>query len=645
MKFGFKVNSVISIGILILVLLPIRVLPVPLPDSIYPPRNGQPIINKDNSQHRSQNLNSGFSSTSYYWEKLTLPDGVTIDNFRDLAVHPQDATIVYLATRTQLYRSDDAGESWTQINLYHPNLFGIAIAASNPQRMYLSGEKFLRSDDGGISWYSFDSSKTLCMVNVAPSDEDILYGTECSFTSTVYKSIDGGQTWTIPDEDFIPPGTFSNFKIAVHPTNPELLIVSNCYSLYKSVNGGENWTKVQVQFKSCLTYPIFSNKPPYNIFIGHSSGLIRSIDNGSSFESGNHGREFWTIIDSPWDSDVILGGSSEGSWKISSEENTWIAGSWNAPLQLIRLWSSVVDHHMLYARSSTSIWRYVEQTKNWPEGVFLPIISKDETVNENAEAYQARKRANYYRGIVGVYPLRPHDAIITAAQNHANYYMLNYKDSSAFTDLTHGEVEGKPGFTGKLPGDRMYAAGFPWIGTGEVMSFRGDPLKSVDSWMSTVYHRFSIIDPNNHYTGYGFGRSKVENVDVMNFGFGPTNSGFWYSDKLLPLAYPVDGQVGVPTSWNGGERPNPLPPGASTPVGYPFTLQVHIQDLIINTIVMKDQVGQEVSVHPNPPNCQFGCYALIPVKPLQEHTTYTVHATGFIYDIPFDRTWTFTTGG
>jgi hypothetical protein len=223
--------------------------------------------------------------------------------------------------------------------------------------------------------------------------------------------------------------------------------------------------------------------------------------------------------------------------------------------------------------------------------------------------------------------------------------MLNFSDASAWTYGAHGEVEGKPGYTGRWPSDRMQAAEFPGWGGAEIMGYRGDPVASVDAWMATIYHRVIPLDPSERYTGYGHGRNDRTAVDVMDFGSGQAASGLWTMAIPYPLAYPADGQIGVPLLWGGGEAPDPLPPGASRPVGYPFTLQGLRGTLKVTRAVMRDEGGQRVAIHPNPPDCAtFNCYALIAVAPLQPNHWYSAFAKGTVGGVGFKRTWRFMTG-
>jgi hypothetical protein len=265
----------------------------------------------------------------------------------------------------------------------------------------------------------------------------------------------------------------------------------------------------------------------------------------------------------------------------------------------------------------------------------------------------AQDRLNLYREQAGLPDVDLYPALNLSAQNHANYVMLNYDDPSAQPDGAHSEAAGKPGYTGHWPSDRIKVTGYPWVGGAEVMHGLADAAASVDSWMATIYHRVILLDPNARYIGYGQGAHTFIKpdgqqvniaVDVLDLGAGPDGGP---TGPPHPIGYPADKQTQVPLAWDGGESPDPLPPGAPRPVGYPFTLQGAGGVLTVTRGEMRDSAGQVVPAYPNPPECisTFGCYALIPVKPLQPNTTYTVHAQGTVGQVPFDGTWQFTTGG
>jgi Cysteine-rich secretory protein family len=247
-------------------------------------------------------------------------------------------------------------------------------------------------------------------------------------------------------------------------------------------------------------------------------------------------------------------------------------------------------------------------------------------------------RINFYRTLASAPQLQLHPALLQAAQHHADYYLLNYADADAMVNGPHGEVAGKPGYTGRVSWDRASAAGYPWYAGWEVMHFEDDPVRSVDGWAATVFHRVVILDPYLEYIGYGHGLSGTARVDVADFSHATADP----ARQQLAL-FPAPGQTNVPLlgMW---ESPSPLPPGETDPFGYPITLQPpYGVPLAVSQAELWDSTGAPVAIYPNPPECGTTCYALIATTPLQSATTYTAHVRGTIDGVPFDLTWSFTT--
>src|SRR5215475_9328264 len=102
-------------------------------------------------------------------------------------------------------------------------------------------------------------------------------------------------------------------------------------------------------------------------------------------------------------------------------------------------------------------------TQNYP--VYLPIIRRAATGStqppppNGPPEQQVLDRLNYYRTLAGSSLLQLHPTLVTSAQNHANYYLQNVGDSSAWPYGYHTESVGKPGYTGQWPGDRAMMTG------------------------------------------------------------------------------------------------------------------------------------------------------------------------------------------
>jgi hypothetical protein len=272
--------------------------------------------------------------------------------------------------------------------------------------------------------------------------------------------------------------------------------------------------------------------------------------------------------------------------------------------------------------------------------IYLPLIMNSVQQTATPPEQMALDHMNFYRTLAHSPPMQLHPALVMAAQHHANYYLFNANDASAWQYGPHGEVAGKPWYTGRTSGDRAVTAGYSWRAGWEVMGYVDDPTISIDGWMATIFHRTIILDPYLEYMGYGHGRSTLGQVDVVDLGHGSLD----ITDRTQVIVFPTAGQTGVPTAWLGGEVPDPLPPGTIYPVGYPITVQpIAYVPLSVTQAELRDDRGAQVAVYPSPAGCGTACYALVAVKPLRPATTYSVYVAGTVDGVPFDKTWAFTT--
>jgi|GEM_PF-1524077 len=265
---------------------------------------------------------------------------------------------------------------------------------------------------------------------------------------------------------------------------------------------------------------------------------------------------------------------------------------------------------------------------------------------------QALDRINFFRRLVGVPPIGSHPSLIVSAQSHANYLALNGEGRNA-----HLETPGRPGFTGASVLDRVKAAGYGYPSGYRVNNLyvlMQDPVAAINALIDLPLHRVALLDPQYKEAGYGSavrpaslspGSKQLPAYSVLDLGSGPL--GAISTQPPAPIAYPTDKQSGIPTGWFYYEFPDPLPPGTTLPIGYPFTIQGAYGQLRIAQAEMRDPGGQVVPAYPNPAQCAnatSNCHILLPRSPLRPHTTYTVRARGSVANSTFDQTWQFTTG-
>ena len=108
---------------------------------------------------------------------------------------------------------------------------GFGIAPSDPNRLYATvdaGEKggIYRSDDAGETWSRIQSDGRLwgrgsdfAEVKIDPNNADIVY----SANVVVWKSVDGGKTWS----GFRgAPGGDDYHRIWINPTNNKIILIA-----------------------------------------------------------------------------------------------------------------------------------------------------------------------------------------------------------------------------------------------------------------------------------------------------------------------------------------------------------------------------------------------------------------------------------
>jgi photosystem II stability/assembly factor-like uncharacterized protein len=227
------------------------------------------------------------------WEKVLSVDADT--GCSDLALDPQEPDIAYAGlwqfrrrpwTFTSggpgsgLYKTVDGGESWTELEEGLPRgskgRIAVAVAPSRPNRVYgvVEAEEktaLYRSDDAGASWVEVNSSMNVAVrpfyfatVVVDPTDHDRVYKPGLSLGV----STDGGRSVS---------GIFGGFGGSVHsdhhalwinPGNPHEMLLGTDGGLYQSFDRGSSWRAVKSLPLSQFYEVAHDTEWPYNVYGG-----------------------------------------------------------------------------------------------------------------------------------------------------------------------------------------------------------------------------------------------------------------------------------------------------------------------------------------------------------------------------------------
>jgi len=239
-----------------------------------------------------------------------------------ILVDSRDSQRLYASTWTLysggggVYRSDDAGRSWTIIGLAKETVRALAQSPTHPD-VFLAGSLtgVYRSLDSGASWERItpehhDDLRNFDSVAFDPHDDNIIYAGTYHLP---WKTSDGGKNWTnvkagmIDDSDVM--------SIIVDPNNPDNVHATACSGIYHSMNGAQSWVKYQgIPFVFRRTQLIRQDpRDSQTLYAGTTSGLWKTT-NEKDFKRITPGD--WVInailIDPKHPDRIILGTEREG---------------------------------------------------------------------------------------------------------------------------------------------------------------------------------------------------------------------------------------------------------------------------------------------------------------------------------------------
>jgi len=227
-----------------------------------------------------------------------------------------------------LWKSTDSGETWTEIskNEGFPKdtlgIIGVSVSPVNSERVFAIVENkekggLYRSDDGGKNWTQINSERKLrqrawyyTRVYADTEDEDVVYVLNVRY----HKSTDGGKTFNTFNA---PHGDHHDLWIA--PENSKRMIIGDDGGAQVSYDGGETWSTYYNQPTAQFYRVTTDNAFPYRIYVAqqdNSTVRIQHRSDGGSIDEDDWeptaGGESAHIAIDPTNNEIVYGGSYGG---------------------------------------------------------------------------------------------------------------------------------------------------------------------------------------------------------------------------------------------------------------------------------------------------------------------------------------------
>ena len=334
-------------------------------------------------------------------------DGQPIGTIGAIALAPSDPKVIYvgsgeadmrsdIAQGDGMYKSPDAGKTWTKIGLTDTQQIGrILVDPGNPNRVLVAAlghpygpnaeRGLFRSTDGGGTWQKVlfkDDDTGAIDVAFKPGDPRTLYAALWQTRrppwsvyppsngpgSGLYKSTDGGDTWTpLTGHGF--PARPGRIGLAVSPSRPDrvyAIVDAPDGGLYRSDDAGASWARTsgdrRIWGRGWYFGGIAVEPRDPDVVYACNTALYRSRDGGKTFvpiqgaPGGDDYHELWIDRDRP---ERRMLGVDQGAVVSLNGGRTW--SSWhNQPTG--QMYHVITDRRFPY-------WVYGSQQDSGAAGV------------------------------------------------------------------------------------------------------------------------------------------------------------------------------------------------------------------------------------------------------------------------------------
>jgi photosystem II stability/assembly factor-like uncharacterized protein len=299
----------------------------------------------------------------------------------------------------------------------------IQLHPKNPDIIYIATNDYIyKTRDGGQTWTNLSKgmthSRVISMAIDAAYPATVYAGTK---GDAVFKSHDGGQRWASMRSG-LDDATISSVvnQFVFDPTDNNHIILATTMGVFESKNAGESWTKRMTGMKEVLMVVTLGMDPtrPAILYAGTSGGVYKSIDQAGHWEKVNNGLvppemvkssralNVTAILVDPFEADTVYASTLAGLFKTTDAAKSWVRIGQSLEDQM--LFSMILDRTkkgVIYLGGREGIHRSEDGGNTWT------TLNKGlATLNVRSLAQSAIDPKLFYLGTNGSGLYRSHDA-------------------------------------------------------------------------------------------------------------------------------------------------------------------------------------------------------------------------------------------
>jgi photosystem II stability/assembly factor-like uncharacterized protein len=261
-----------------------------------------------------------------------------------IVINPRNSSAVYAATSEGVYKSTDAGATWTNV-FAEPMAMDLVINPVDTMIVYsshgnlnsTSNPGIYFTEDAGANWSQLTAGLPAAnfgrtALAISPSNPSIIYAGVSNGSSGgmigLYKSVNGGVDWSLGSTvNYVGSQGWYDNVVAVDPANPNHVYCSGLL-LFSSSDGGSTLTitpsgNVHVDHHAIAFYP----PNPSVTYFGSDGGIYKTEDGGASYQDLNNGfvtTQFYPgFANAVQDSNVAIGGLQDNGTVLYLGSGFW----------------------------------------------------------------------------------------------------------------------------------------------------------------------------------------------------------------------------------------------------------------------------------------------------------------------------------